>query len=685
VAMGLAISSRTATIWPGGPAAMSVHRFVSVLSLMFVAFHAFILLGDEFMRYTVFDIAVPFAAEQYEHTWVGVGQSAFYVGGLVTVSSYLRNRIGYRAWRLLHYLTLAMFGMALAHGVLVGSDTEMQAVRYLYYVTGGLALFALIYRIMVSKGGASPAAVPVSAVPTASAKGGELTATLLPEGTTAPIAPGRTLLDVARACGLKVPTGCGAGMCGVDPLYIAEGAEHLSSVRGDEKATLARLGLPPGWRLACSATVHGSICFGREQVEHVGQSTTPATPAALGFEPDRAVRNIVVIGNGVAGNTAAADLRRYLPEAAITIVSKEPRHFYNRMALAQLIEGQATPGQLTLSSADWYDDRRIECLLGAEAVDIDRVRRVVITDRGRYLEYDRLLLAGGSDSTVPLIEGWGLAGCFTLRDIDDAMAIRDYVRFQGCRNAYVLGGGLLGMEAAHSLRKIGLDTTIIDRNPRLMHRQTDHDCGDLLNHILDSLGIRVRLNTNVRSVAGDGRVRSITLEDGRVFDCDVLLASTGISPGVGLARNAGLDTARGVLVDDRLRTSDPRIFAAGDIAEHRGAVYGLWAASADQARVAARNMAGAEESYHGSESAAQLKLFGVDLVSFGSLDSRPGDEVFAEKDVANRQYRKVVVREGRLVGAVLLGHPDLVPALAAAVSGDGTWRPLVNEGRLARA
>jgi NAD(P)H-nitrite reductase large subunit len=268
------------------------------------------------------------------------------------------------------------------------------------------------------------------------------------------------------------------------------------------------------------------------------------------------------------------------------------------------------------------------------------------------------------------------------------MAIRDHIRHHGSKVALVLGGGLLGLEAAHSLRAAGLQTTVLDRNAWVMHRQADRECGLMLQAALADLGVQVRTSVNIAGVTGPGRVTSITLDNGETAQCDILLASTGIAPGLSLASDAGIETRRGILVDDHMSTSDARAFAAGDIAEHRGAVYGLWGASADQARVAAMNMAGANESYRGSITAAQLKVAGIEFTSFGEISGKQGDLTFCEADAAARKYRKLVVRDGKLVGAVLLGHAELagelvekaragadVSRLAAALD-RGDWRAL---------
>lgn len=686
VFMGLMITSRTATIWPGGPAAISVHQFASLFGLALVAIHALILIGDAFISYSFADVLIPFAGTQYEHFWVGIGQTAFYIGLFTALSWYARFRIGYSLWRRMHYLTFGMFTMALAHGVLVGTDTENAAVTMLYIVTGGAIAFMLFYRILAVTSVRSPLASGAVLNGAGDSAGDAAQVTFLPEGTVANVPSGSLLLDVAESSGVSIPVGCRAGTCGLDPVFVVSGADGLTPVRGDEKATLSRLGLSEGWRLACSAGVCGNVSVSQEEMSVDGDQ-----PIAVGpdFNVDESVKKVVIIGNGVAGTTAADQLRKYLPECEITIISREPRHFYNRMAIAKLIEEDGSPEELILSSEDWYQQRNIECLLGAEAVRIDTSEKVVVTDRGRYLEYDRVLLAGGSESAVPPIEGWGLAGCFTLRDIDDAMAIRDFVKHYSAKEALVLGGGLLGLEAAYSLRKRGLRTTVIDRNKWIMHRQVDAECGEILHKILDDLDIQYLTGSNIGAVSGTDRLLEAELENGQTLTTDLLLASTGIKPSIGLATEAGLEVERGILIDDHMRSSDPTIFAAGDIAQHRGAVYGLWGASAEQAKIAAMNIAGADKTFTTGINTAQLKVFGVDFVSFGDINGSNEDTIIRHANIEDRKYRKLVIRDGQIVGAIFLGEPELASEIVElARSGEdvssrlselqrGEWQQLV--------
>ena len=474
---------------------------------------------------------------------------------------------------------------------------------------------------------------------------------------------GRTLLEVAEANDLKIPSGCRMGMCGSDPLYIVEGSENLSAVTSDEQDTLTRLGLSAKWRMACCARVQGAVVASQTALEEAPNAESPEPPD---FQVDKGIQDVVIVGNGVAGATAADYIRRYHPDCNITIVAREPYHFYNRMAVSKLIDGGTDLDQITLTPQLWYQKKQIECLLGSEVVRIDRDRNIVVTDRRRMLHYDRLLLAMGSESFIPPIQGWGLSGTFALRNIDDALGLRDFALFQSCQEAVVLGGGLLGLEAGHALTSLGLHVTVLVRDSSILQRQLDPECAALLLQILRELHIEVLLNTELAMILGDDKVEALELVDGRVLRCDLFLASVGVRPAVGLALDAALNVNRGVVVDDELRTSDMAIYAAGDLVEHRETLYGIWPASVEQAKVAAANLLGDHQSYQGTMPVTQLKVLGVELVSLGEFNGTGEDQVIQLIDPEERRYRKLVLNQGRIKGAILLGYPQEAMAVVRA-------------------
>ena len=510
--------------------------------------------------------------------------------------------------------------------------------------------------------------------------------TFEPTGLVCMAAHGRTVLEVAEANDVDLPSGCRMGMCGSDPVSIVNGAENLLPSSGDEQDTLRRLGLPGDWRMACMARVQGSVTVSLTGAGEASaaESTTQDAPEVPAFAVDTSVQRVVIIGNGVAGATVADDIRRYHSDCEITLVAREPYSFYNRMAVSKLIYDGTDLDQIALLPPTWAQDKRIDTLLGSEVASINPERRVVTTDRGRFLEYDRLILATGSSSFIPPMEGWGISGGFALRHIDDALGVRDYARHNQCKHAVVLGGGLLGLEAAHALTRIGLRATVIDRNPWILNRQLDQDGGNLLIQILRELHLDVLLEGEATRVIGGEKVEGVELKDGRIVDCDLLLVSAGVRPETVLAQSAGLEINRGVVVDDEMRTSDPAILAAGDLAEHRGAVYGIWPASVDQAKVAAANALGDHQTYEGTVPVTQLKVVGVDLFSLGEFDGVEGDEVIRLMEAENRMYRKLVLREGRIVGAIVLGYPQQAADVIRASKDRRDLTPVIDDIRAGR-
>jgi NADPH-dependent 2,4-dienoyl-CoA reductase/sulfur reductase-like enzyme/ferredoxin len=468
--------------------------------------------------------------------------------------------------------------------------------------------------------------------------------------------PGTPLLDLAEHAEQAIEAGCRMGVCGADPVHVVAGMENLSTLGGDEKATLERLGLDPAHnRMACCARVQGPVTV----------SMTPRRDTnvvvAIDFPYDPAVRRIVVIGNGIAGVTAADHVRRRHPDCAIDVVAAEPHPLYNRMGISRLIYGRSAMVGLHLLPDAWYDDNRITCWLNTRAQEIDREAAEVVLGTGEKLPYDRLILATGSEAHVPDIPGFGAPGHFALRTASDALGIREYVQQAGAEHAVVAGGGLLGLEAAYAMHKLGLRVTVLERSGTLLRRQLDERSGELLRGYLSNLGIEVR--TGARAAALDDG--AAVLADGGHVRADVFLVAAGIAPSAELARRAGLAVGRGVLVDEHLRTSDERIFAAGDIVEWRESVLGLWPVAVDQAEVAAENAVGGTRAYAGTVPQTMLKVVGVELFSMGAIS---GPDEIVDEDAESLRYRKLVAdAEGRVIGAILLGHPESVPAVTAAV------------------
>lgn len=474
--------------------------------------------------------------------------------------------------------------------------------------------------------------------------------------------PDGLLLDLLEANDCSINAGCRMGACGADPVAILAGAENLSPCSDRERDTLKRLGYGEGVRLACSARVHGPVGV------HLDPGmAAPAADAEPMDIPDD-LRRIVIVGNGIAGVTAADVIRRHWKSGELHLVGAERHPLYNRMAITKLIYGRTAIQGLLLMPEKWYDDRGIHTWLNTRVRRIDPAARKVHLATGETLDYDRLILTAGSRSFVPPIEGFAREGCFTLREAEDAMAIREYVQAHDARHAVVAGGGLLGLEAAYALLRMGLQVRVLDRSDQLLSRQLDARASGHLKTYLEGLGLQLGFGKEVAAAQGDTRLRNLRLNDGTTLDCDLLVVAAGIAPNLLLASEAGAQTGRGVQVDERMRSSIEHVYAAGDAAEWRGApgqVPGLWAVAVEQGRIAALNALGGDAVYAPKPVPVALKVAGVDLTSIGRFEAAQGDEAIVLED--GSRYRKLVLHEGRVVGALLLGHPELADAVVAAV------------------
>jgi NADPH-dependent 2,4-dienoyl-CoA reductase/sulfur reductase-like enzyme/ferredoxin len=487
--------------------------------------------------------------------------------------------------------------------------------------------------------------------------------TFEPENKRVVAKPGMSLLEAAEAGGLPIEAGCRMGVCGADPVCVKDGMENLSAISDDERSTLARLGLADTTRMACCARVNGPVTMSLTPEK----PKRPSSSRIAQFTFDRSIERVVILGNGIAGVTAADHVRRRHPLAQIDLVAEESHPLYNRMGIARLIYGRSAMQGLYLNPDRWYEENGITPWLNTRARGVNRADGHVRLATGEKLPYDRLILATGSRSFVPDIGGFGCPGTYVLRTADDALGLRAFAQRHGARRAVVAGGGLLGLEAAYALHKLGLRTTVLERGDRLLRRQLDERASALLQAYLEGLGLEILTGAETIGLSANGRVRNAHLARGPVLPADVFLVAAGIAPNVDLARDAGLAINRGVLVDERMRTSDAAILAAGDVAEHAGRVHGLWPVAVEQAEVAADNAVGGDKAYHGSIPFTMLKVVGIELTSVGRFEERAGDRVIALEEPGGR-YRKLVVEDGRIAGAILLGYSQEVAPVRTAIN-----------------
>ncbi|MFC6080851.1 nitrite reductase large subunit NirB [Sphaerisporangium aureirubrum] len=383
---------------------------------------------------------------------------------------------------------------------------------------------------------------------------------------------------------------------------------------------------------------------------------------------------LVVIGNGMAGVRAVEEILARGGKFDITIFGDEPYGNYNRIMLSNVLAGIEPEDGIFLNSLAWYEDNGITLRAGTRVRRVNPFARKVYADDRSVTRYDKLIIATGSTPFVPDIPGMRAAGrgfhqgVFTFRTIDDTRNMLRYAR--GHRRAVVIGGGLLGLEAARGLQSHGLDITVVHAGGNLMNQQLDPQAGAVLKRSVERLGITVELNARTTSVAGAEKVTGIGLADGRSLPCDMVVVAAGIRPNAELARASGLTVERGIVVDDQMRAvEEPDIYAVGECAQHRGRVYGVVAPLWEQARVLADHLTGADPdaAYHGSRIATKLKVAGVNVASMGVVGpEREDDEFVVFAEPSRGTYKSVVVRDGRLIGATLVGDVDKVAFLMQA-------------------
>lgn len=363
---------------------------------------------------------------------------------------------------------------------------------------------------------------------------------------------------------------------------------------------------------------------------------------------------LIIVGNGMAATRLADELsQRALGRYSIAVIGDEPRLAYNRVLLSPLLAGEIGEREIELKPAAWWRARGISTFYGRSVDSIDRAAQTVALRGGPTLPYGKLVLATGSTPLRPPFPGSDLVGVATFRDTADVDTMRAYAQ-RGAR-IVVIGGGLLGLEAAYGLARAGADVTLLHLVDRLMERQLDHEGADLLAAAMAAHGIDVRLCAETKGFRGEEHVEAVELTDGTEIPADLVVIAIGVRPNVGLARAAGLSVGRGILVDDGLATDDPAISAVGECAEHRGLAYGLVEPAYEQARVLAARLAGREVVYQGSLLATNLKVSGVGVFSAGEFEAGDGAETVVLRDPSAGIYRKFVLREGRLAGCVLVG------------------------------
>lgn len=367
---------------------------------------------------------------------------------------------------------------------------------------------------------------------------------------------------------------------------------------------------------------------------------------------------LVVIGNGMAGMRTVDELLQLAPERyQITVFGAEPHGNYNRIMLTPVLFGAKSIAEIMIHDFDWYLKHGITLHCGADktVVGVDRHRRRVMAQDGTEAEYDYLLLATGSLPLMLDIPGRDLRGVLGFRDIADVQSM--IAAAASKTHAVILGGGLLGLEAANGLLQRGMQVSVINRAGHLLNKQLDRQAAGFLQQQLADKGIKFHLGCTIeRILGGDGHIRQVQLSNGEILPADLLVMSTGIKPNISLAERIGLECERGVIVDDLMQTSDPRVFSVGECVQHRGELFGLVAPVYEQAKVCARQLSGhAGSIYQTLSSATMLKVTGIDLFSVGDFEGDADCQVLQLIDHGLGVYKKIVLRGDIVIGVILYG------------------------------
>jgi len=361
--------------------------------------------------------------------------------------------------------------------------------------------------------------------------------------------------------------------------------------------------------------------------------------------------NYLIIGNGVAGTTAAENIRKVDKAGKLMVVTEESTPFYYRMRLPEFISGDLAEDKLIAKNDQWYKDQEIDLRLKTRIQGVNSGKKAVMTQSNEEIPYDRLLIATGSRSFIPPMKGADKKGVFALRTVQDA---RDIVAWaKNIQKVVLIGGGLLGLEAGNALRKLGKKLTVVEFFPRLLPRQLDVAGAGRLQTIMEGRGFSFRLGAKTQEIKGDNRVTGVLLDGGELLSAEMVIISAGVRPALELAKALGLDHDKGVKVDEQMRTNQPGIYAAGDAAEFKGIPYGIWTAATEQGQIAGTNMAGGNALYKGTVMANTLKVVGIDLASAGNIDAenKLESKVLADQKV----YKKIVLDNDQIVGCIMLG------------------------------
>jgi nitrite reductase (NADH) large subunit len=362
----------------------------------------------------------------------------------------------------------------------------------------------------------------------------------------------------------------------------------------------------------------------------------------------------VIIGSGAAGVFAAKKIRQRDNDGEITIFTDDMRPLFSKPRLPELLAGDCSEKDLETYKLDWYAKQHIQIRTETAAKGIVPGEKVVVTADNTRHAYDKLLIATGSHPARLPINGFDGDHVYTVRTIDDVITLRSVAKTK--KNCIVLGGGLLGIEIGYALSKLGISVTVVEYFNRLIPRQLDEEGSQLLKEVLQNQGLQFILGVQPTAIEDHSGKKQLVLKGRDALSCDFMVMSVGISPSVQLARDAGLNTHKGIIADDFLRTSHADIFTAGDCAEHNGIIYGLWSAAMEQGEIAGENMAGASRKYLGTTVSTQLKVAGIEVASVGAIEhDEKAVNVIKKTDAKSACYKKIFLKDKQVLGAIMIG------------------------------
>lgn len=450
--------------------------------------------------------------------------------------------------------------------------------------------------------------------------------------------------------------------------------EHLNECKKTVKPSSSKK-----WKcLICGVTFEGAeapdvcpVCgASSEQFVEVVES-------AVGFREDKA-EDFLIIGNGAAGFYAADSIRKRNKKCNITIISSEKSLTYYRPQLSDYLSTSIPDEEFYLSPEQWYTDNHISLILNSSVENINAENKKVYLSDGKDLSYDKLILANGSSNFMPPIPGRDKQGVFTLKYLSDAEKIKEYM--SKSKKVVVIGGGLLGLEAAWEMKNYGLKVTVVEFVPRLLPRQLDDEGATLFKNSVDSSGVDVILGDSVEEILGDSTVSTVKLKSGKVIETDMVLFSIGIRPNKQLAEKIGIKTDKGIIVNDKMETSFKDIYACGDVCEYNGRVYGNWPASVEMGKTAGANAAGDEAYFTDFVSSVIFSAMNAELFSCGNIS--PDFKKLASEDPLNKSYEKLFFNDNKLVGGILIGDTKKSGKIMVAIQKGKTIQDMIKENFL---